>query len=75
MNDPFDSTIAFDEKDVVNEIIDVYLEKETMPPHIKMIIGLVLKSRFLKTFPILLENLNLINFYDLKVEIRMHRIL
>lgn len=60
MNDPFDSTVAFDEKDVVNEIIDVYLEKETMPPHIKMIIGLVLKSRFLKTFPILLENLNLI---------------
>lgn len=60
MNDPFDSTIAFDEKDVVNEIIDVYLEKEIMPPHIKMLIGLILKSRFLKTFPILIENLKLI---------------
>lgn len=60
MNDPFDSTIAFDEKDVVNEIIDVYLEKEIIPPHIKMLIGLILKSRFLKTFPILIENLKLI---------------
>lgn len=60
MNDPFDSTIAFDEKEVINEIIDVYLEKETMPPHIKMLISLIIKTRFLKTFPVLIENLNLI---------------
>lgn len=60
MNDPFDSTIAFDEKDVVNEIVDVYLEKVEMPAHIKMLISLIIKSRFLKTFPILIENLNLI---------------
>ena len=57
MNDPFDSTIAFDEKDVVNEIIDAYLEKEEMPPHAKVLISLIIRSRFLKSFPILIENL------------------
>ena len=60
MNDPFDSTIAFDEKDILNEIIDTYLEKESIPPEIKVLISLIIKSRFLKTFPILIENLKLI---------------
>lgn len=60
MNDPFDSTIAFDEKDVINEVIDIYLEKEPFSPHIKALIGLIIKSRFLKTFPKLIKNLNLI---------------
>lgn len=60
MNDPFDSTIAFDEKDVVNEIIDVYFEKETIPEYIKVLLSLLIKSRYFKKFPMLIENLNTI---------------
>ena len=42
MNDPFDSTIAFDEKDIIKEIIDIYLENANMPDYIKCLMGVLL---------------------------------
>ena len=57
MNDPFDSTLAYNEKEIVNEIMDAYLEIENMPEYLKSIINLLLKNRLLKTFPALIDNL------------------
>lgn len=60
MNDPFDSTFAFDEMEIVDEIIDACLDYFEIEEHIKLLLSLLIKSRFLNTFPQLINNLLMI---------------
>lgn len=57
MNDPFDSTISLDETNMVNEVIDSYLDSTELPMFAKKMFKIIIKSRFLKTFDIFLSDL------------------
>lgn len=61
MNDPFDSTIAFDEKELINEMIDLYFDNIQIEECIKLAIKSIIKNRIFNKFKIFVSDLNKIN--------------
>ena len=57
MNDPFDSTIAIDEKDIINKIIDLFIENQFVPDNVKAIMKILIHVKYFNMFEELIENL------------------
>ena len=61
MNVPFDSTIAFDEKELINVMIDLYLDNIQIEESIKLALKSIVKNRIFDKFKIFIGDLNKIN--------------